>query len=207
MPCPSATSAVKNRTVVPLLAIYKSANFCGMSPPWPPTTSVCPSCCFFDGESPACDSASIITCVSSLAKRTCERRSASRPARRRSEPRLVRLLEPGGRATASSGACSGWISMLSGTIVSPVRRMVNVDSAKPQGQCRAYCSAIFHKCLSLRTYNAPSEIAGRRLDRPFELAFADDFAFAVLVQPRRPCQAPSWLIAYRRLPTSAGVPQ
>ena len=40
MPWPNATSAVRNRTVVPLLATYKSAKWAGIRPPHPVTCKI-----------------------------------------------------------------------------------------------------------------------------------------------------------------------
>ena len=109
-PWPSAATAVRNRTVVPLLPTMISAPPPGGRPPQPVTRIVCSagSC---PTETPSCPRPAIITRVSSLSRAPL---SSERPPAKAAQTRarLVMLFEPGGRIEPWIGP-QGWISMAS----------------------------------------------------------------------------------------------
>ncbi len=102
---------------------------------------------------PIAASASIITRVSSLSRMPASVDVPSASAAHTSAL-FVRLLDPGGRMVASGVDTRGWISMLDMFRTGPASRDRCGHEHATQG------AAIFHKCSSLRTYSAPSTIAG-----------------------------------------------
>ena len=161
---PSATSAVRKRTVVPLLATYRSADLAGIFPPQPRDLDQLTLAILPDRQCPAAKCLDHHPRVFAV---QAHRASVEVPSARAAQikARFVRLFDPGGRIVASSGAVDGLNLDARRHNDSSLARakleMRNYAQATARILPRAgYGAAIFHECWSLRTYNAPSEMAG-----------------------------------------------